>query len=75
MNIQSDESLFGKVDKKLNISKTKTQLMSTDLDTIDDKSFTKRRGILKIIAKALSLLRSKIEKEKFKYEKTLDFNA
>ena len=43
--------------------------MSKDLDTIDDESFLKRKGILKIVAKTLSLFGTKYKKEKIKHEK------
>ena len=75
MKIKSDKSLLNKTDKKPSISRTKTRLMSKDFDTIDDESFIKRKGILKIVAKTLSLFGTKYKKEKIKHENKLNFNS
>lgn len=67
--------MLNKSNKKSSISRTKTRLIRKDFDTIDDESFLKRKGILKIVAKTLSLFGTKYKKEKIKHENRLNFNS
>ena len=45
------------------------------IDNTDDKNFKKRENILKIFAKTLSLLGSKVKNENNKLRNKLDFNT